>query len=90
MKKIWEKIKTWLLAKWVAIKKWVLPKWGAVKEWFKNNWMITISYVVIFTAYSMIYEKGVPGAETILGLWLFISAAYGMYRLFEWLNKKKK
>jgi len=86
MKKLWEKIKAWFLSKWEIIK--ALPVWGKIKEWFKKNWMITISYLVMFIVYSMIFEKGVSGAEAILGLWLFASAAYGLYRLFEWLNKK--
>lgn len=52
-------------------------------NWFKKNWMIVINYLVIFIAYSNIYSKeGVVLAEVLLGLWLFASAAYGMYKLF--------
>jgi hypothetical protein len=57
--------------------------WDKIKDWFKKNWMIVVNYLVIFLAYSICYGKdGVVGAEVLLGLWLFASAAYGMYKIF--------
>jgi hypothetical protein len=57
--------------------------WEKLKAWFKKNWMIVVNYLIIFISYSIIYGKeGVVGAETLLGLWLFASAAYGGYKLF--------
>lgn len=54
-----------------------------IKAWFGKNWMIVVNYLVIFISYSNIYGKdGVVFAEVLLGLWLFASAAYGMYKLF--------
>jgi hypothetical protein len=54
-----------------------------LKTWFKKNWMIVVNYLIIFISYSIIYGKdGVVGAEVLLGLWLFASAAYGTYKFF--------
>jgi hypothetical protein len=53
-----------------------------LKNWFKKNWFIVVNYLVIFIAYSNVYEKeGTVLAEVLLGLWLFASAAYGIYKL---------
>lgn len=61
--------------------------WEKIKSWFKKNWMIVVNYLVIFIAYSIIYGKDdTLLAEALLGLWLFISAAYGAYK---WFIKKK-
>lgn len=58
-----------------------------IKAWFKKNWMIVLNYLIIFISYSIIFGKeGVVGAEVLLGLWLFASAAYGAYK---WFMKKK-
>lgn len=59
-----------------------------IKNWFKKNWFIIVNYLVIFLAYSNVYEKENCGfAEVLLGLWLFASAAYGMYKLSIKKNK---
>jgi hypothetical protein len=77
MKNLWTKLITWLTT--VAV--------PAVKTWFAKNWMIVANYLIIFVAYSIIYGKqGVVGAEVLLGLWLFASAAIGGYK---WFTKKK-
>lgn len=61
--------------------------WEKVKAWFLKNWLLVVNYLVIFLAYSNVYEKeGVLFAEVLLGLWLFVSAAYGGYK---WFMKKK-
>jgi len=81
MKNLWEKIKAWLLAKWAIIKAWFIAKPLA---WFKKNWMVVVNYLVILLAYNNIYGKeGVVGAEVLLGLWIFASAAYGLFKLFS-------
>ena len=55
-----------------------------IKAWFIVNWLLIVNYLVIFIAYSTIYDKdGLIWTETLLGLWLFISAAYGGYKLFK-------
>lgn len=60
--------------------------WEKIKTWFIKNWMIVINYLVIFIAYSIIFGKdGVVWAELLLGLWLFVSFAYGLYK---WVMKK--
>jgi hypothetical protein len=70
--KILENLKAWLLR--------VLLK---LKIWFPKNWMTVVNYLVIFIAYSIIYGKpGVVWAEVLLGLWIFVSLAYGLYKLF--------
>jgi hypothetical protein len=54
-----------------------------LKSWFLKNWMTIVNYLVILTAYSIIYGKpGVVWAEVLLGLWMFVSLAYGAYKLF--------
>lgn len=57
--------------------------WEKIKAWFIQNWFIIVNYLVIFISYSVIYGKdGVVFAEVLLGLWLFVSAAYGLSKLF--------
>lgn len=59
-----------------------------IKAWFIKNWFTVVNYVVIFLSYSIIYGKeGVVWAELLLGLWLFASAAYGVYK---WFMKKNQ
>ena len=55
-----------------------------VKEFFKKYWMVFVNYIVIFIAYSTVYDKGLSSTELILGLWIFVSAAVG---LFKWFKK---
>ena len=56
--------------------------WERIKAWFIKNWFIIVNYLVIFISYSVIYGKdGVVFAEVLLGLWLFVSAAYGLMDL---------
>lgn len=58
-----------------------------IKAWFLKNWFMVVNYLVIFIAYSIVYDKeGVTVAELLLGLWLFFSAAYAGYK---WFTKKK-
>jgi hypothetical protein len=80
MKKLWEKIVAWFLAKWTALKAWFIAKPWA---WFKKHWMVVVNFIVIFLAYNNVYGKtGVGFAEVLLGLWLFVCAAYGLYTIF--------
>lgn len=66
------------------IKTWFENAWLVVKEWFKKNWLMIINYVVLLIAYSVIYGKpGMLFVEVLLGLWIFVSAAYGMYLIFK-------
>jgi hypothetical protein len=71
-KNLWEKIKAWFIAK----------PW----TWFKKHWLITVNYLVILLSYNNIYGKeGVGFAEVLLGLWIFTSIGYVMWK---WFNKK--
>ena len=80
MKKLWEKIKIWLLAKWTALKVWFVAK---PLVWLKKNWMIIVNYLVIALAYNNIYGKdGVVFTEVLLGLWIIVSIGYAGYKLF--------
>lgn len=54
-----------------------------VLEFLKKYWMVIVNYIVILIAYSTVYEKGFTATELILGLWIFVSAAVGMYKLFK-------
>lgn len=67
IKKLLAQLKLWFTSK-------MLP-------WLKKNWMVIVNYLVIFIAYSIVYgHDGVVVAETLLGLWLFVSAAYAAYK----------
>jgi hypothetical protein len=82
-KKLWEKIKAWLLAKWTAFKAWFIAKPLA---WFKKNWFMVVNYLVIVLAYNNVYGKeGAGFAEVLLGLWIFASIAYAGWK---WFTKK--
>lgn len=59
------------------LKLWVVSK---LWPWFKKYWMVVVNYLVIFISYSIIYNKGVEVAETLLGLWMFASVAYAAYK----------
>lgn len=84
-KKLWEKIKAWLLTKWAAIKAWVIAKPWA---WLKKNWFLVVNYFVILLVYGNVCDKeDVVLSETLLGLWIFISIAYAGWK---WFNKSKK
>ena len=51
-------------------------------------WMIIVNYIVICISYSTVYGKDdLVWTETILGLWIFVSIAYGGYKLFTKSNK---
>jgi hypothetical protein len=68
-KKLWEKIKTW------AVK----TAW----PWIKKSWMQVVNIIVVFVAYDKISDVGtLPGAEALVGLWLFILLAYYLLSLF--------
>jgi len=51
--------------------------------WFKKNWFMIINYIVILLSYSIVYgHEEIVVAETLLGLWIFTSIAYGAYKWF--------
>jgi hypothetical protein len=57
-----------------------------IKAWFIKNWFMIVNYLVIFISYSIIYgHEGVVFAEFFLGIWMFLSVAYGA---FKWFIKK--
>ena len=70
---MWEKIKTWFIAKWTQL-----------KNWFKKNWFMIVNYLVIVLSYNNVYGKeDAVFAELLLGLWIFTSIAYVMWKLFK-------
>jgi len=51
--------------------------------WFKTNWFMIVNYIIIVVSYSIIYGNDAAiFAETLLGLWIFVSIAYGGYKIF--------
>ncbi|MBN1214173.1 MAG: hypothetical protein JXA99_01900 [Candidatus Lokiarchaeota archaeon] len=56
-----------------------------IKNWFIKNWFMIVNYLIIFSAYSIVYGK-LDIASVLLGLWLFVSVAYAGYK---WFIKKK-
>ena len=84
MKKLWEKIKDWVLGKALP---WLLKAWDIMLPWFAKNWFIILNYVIIFVAYSVIYGSQFTGVEVLLGLWIFFSIAYAAYKWFIKSNK---
>jgi hypothetical protein len=72
MKKLWEKFKLWLNGLWLKFIPWLIL-----------NWAIIANYIVILVAYSSIYGKpNLEFAEFLLGLWIVVSAGYGIFKLF--------
>ena len=58
-------------------------------EFLKKNWTIIINYLIIFISYSIVYNHPeVVWAEFLLGIWLFVSAGFGLYKWF--MGKPKK
>lgn len=74
-----EKIKAWF----EKIKVWLIAMAGKLKVWFLKNWFMIVNYLVIFISYSIIYgHEDVVFAEVFLGLWMFVSIAFGVFKLF--------
>jgi hypothetical protein len=61
--KIWNQFKNWFLSK-------ALP-------WLKKNWMQIVNFLIVFIAYDSLDDK--VGAQTVVGLWLFILMAYYIF-----------
>jgi len=54
-----------------------------VKDFLLKYWMIIVNYLVVVITYSNVYgNENLVGTETILGLWIFVSIAYGVYKIF--------
>lgn len=57
--------------------------WQKIINWSLKNWLLLVNYIVIFVSYSNVYgHEELVGTETLLGLWIFVSAAYVLYKLF--------
>lgn len=70
------------------IKEWFLKTYRVVKTWFLKNWLLIVSYIVIFISYSITYgHDDIVVANTLLGLWLFISMGYVGYKWFKSKNQ---
>lgn len=63
-----------------------------ILAFLKKSWMQILNYLVVFVAYSKVYEyPGFVGVELILGLWLFILTGYYIFwKLFKAENLFKK
>lgn len=65
-KKLWDKIKDWA----------ELTAW----PWLKKSWMQIINIIVVFIAYSTLYDTGVaPGVEALVGFWGFTLLVYYIF-----------
>lgn len=51
-----------------------------LKNFFKNNYLIIINYLVLLIIYGINKNMII---EVITGLWLFASAAIGLFKLFK-------
>lgn len=51
-----------------------------ILNWIKKNTFYIINYVVLFTIYAINKDMYI---ELITGLWLFSSAAYYLFKLFN-------
>jgi hypothetical protein len=74
MKKLWEKIKTFVLKIWALIKAWFIK---TAVPWLKKNWMQVVNMLVLFIAYHNL--DSMPGLQTIIGLWLFVLIGYYIF-----------
>ena len=55
-----------------------------VKDFIVKNWFLIINYLVIIISYSNVYDKDdLLGTEALLGLWIFVSVAYGGWKWFS-------
>ena len=80
-KKLWEKIKAW--AKLTAL------------PWLKKSWMQIVNILVIFIAYSALYDYAQWTLATgIIGIWLLILLAYYIFwkllGIEKWFIKKEE
>lgn len=82
MKEFFEKL-------WAKIKKWAVE---TALPWLKKSWMQIVNIIVMFVAYGTLETIGtVPGAETIVGLWLFLLLGYYIFwKLFGFDKVWKK
>lgn len=81
MKYIWTLFKNEIDTIWCNIKEKSIYMFNIIKKWVMNNLFFILNYFVIISAYLICYGKCVY-AETILGLWIFISIVYKMYKLY--------
>jgi len=76
MKKVWEKIKKWVVET-------SLP-------WLKKEWMQIVNLLVLFIVYGVVNEAENPGLSTIVGLWIFVLIIYYIFWKFFGLDKVVK
>jgi len=92
LKSLWKKFLAWLKGLMKKLLIWLKellkkPFFQKIKAWFIKNWFMIVNYLVIFIAYNIVYgHEEVLFAEVLLGLWLFFSVAFTIYK---WFMRKK-
>jgi len=82
MKKLWEKIKAWLVAIWAKIKKWAKE---TALPWLKVAWIQIVNVLIVLFAYGKLddilngQEVNVAFATALVGFWAFILAGYWIF-----------
>jgi len=72
MKNLWKKLKLWFI-----------KNWNILKKWLEKYWMIIVNYLIIFISYSIVFgHDEVVWAQFLLGIWMFTSIAYAMFKIF--------
>jgi hypothetical protein len=61
-----------------------------ILDWLKANWLFILNPLIIFIAYSHIFEKGFTGIEVLLALTLMANVGYWGYKLFSGVKKTCK
>jgi hypothetical protein len=73
---IWNEFIEWLKSPWTKLKNWFKE---TALPWIKKGWMQFVNILVLIIAYAGISEVTQPGLSTVVGLWLFVLAAYYIF-----------
>jgi len=103
MKKLWEKIKDFVVGLWEEVVEWAKNPWAKFKKWIletavpwiKKGWLQIVNMLVLFIAYKGFDVEGQPGYSTAIGLWIFILLGYYIFwKLFGldkiWAKKREQ
>jgi hypothetical protein len=58
-----------------------------ILDWLKANWLFILNPLIIFIAYSHIFEKGFTGIEVLLALTLMANVGFWGWK---WFNHSSK
>lgn len=74
LKKLWEKVKSWILKLWQNVKSWAIK---TAWPWIKKGWMQAVNVIIVFIAYANLSPES--KVEWLIGLWLFVLLAYYIF-----------